>query len=270
MAIHPSDMPTPPGRPWRVAIVGNGRVGGAYARALEASGHQIVARIGRDDDPSALTEATVVVIAVPDDAMAEAAAVVERLGRTGQLIIHTSGLSGLALLSSCGPLIAAIHPAVAVATSEQTFDGVTFGVTCPAPVVSFCEEFVADLGGVALFLTEEQRPLYHAALVMASNFAVSLAGDSADLLGGTDALVPLLRATVENIARLGADAALTGPIVRGDVGTVRAHLDALPTHLLEVYVANARRALARAVSSGRLDAVRAQALTDVLDSAMVR
>lgn len=270
MAIHPSDIPALPARPWRVAILGNGRVGGAYARALEAAGHQVVARLRRGEDPSAIADATVVVIAVPDDSLSEAAATVERLGRSGQLVMHTAGLTGLEPLASCGSLVAAIHPAVAVATAEQTFDGVTFGVTCSDDMREWCASFVADLGGVPLFLTAQQRPLYHAALVMASNFAVSLAGDSADLLGGVDPLVPLLRATVENIARLGADDALTGPIVRGDVGTVRAHLDALPQHLLEVYVANARRALARAVASGRLDAARAQGLTDVLDTAMVR
>jgi predicted short-subunit dehydrogenase-like oxidoreductase (DUF2520 family) len=178
--------------------------------------------------------------------------------------VHTCGLAGLEPLRSCGPLVAAIHPASPVARADQPLDGIVFGVTCDAELQPWCESLVHDLGGVARFIDDEERVLYHAALVMASNFAVTLAGDSADILGGHDILVPLLRETVENIARLGPDAALTGPVVRGDAGTVRAHLAALPPHLRDVYVANARRALARAVASGRLDAERARAIEDVL------
>jgi len=107
-------------------------------------------------------------------------------------------------------------------------------------------------------------------LSMASNFAVAIAGDSADLLGGYETLIPLLRATVENVARLGPDQALTGPIVRGDAGTVAAHLRALPPHQLEMYVANARRTLARAVASGRLDEAAAASVADALEEALVR
>jgi predicted short-subunit dehydrogenase-like oxidoreductase (DUF2520 family) len=82
--------------------------------------------------------------------------------------------------------------------------------------------------------------------------------------------VPLLRRTVDNIATLGPDAALTGPVVRGDAGTVRKHLQALPAHLVEVYVANARRAIERAVASGRLSRVAAAAVQEALEEAMVR
>jgi predicted short-subunit dehydrogenase-like oxidoreductase (DUF2520 family) len=110
---------------------------------------------------------------------------------------------------------------------------------------------------------------YHAALCIASNFAVALAGDAAELLGGYDIVIPALRANVENIARLGPDAALTGPVVRGDAGTVRAHLAALPPEMLQSYVANARRALARAVASERLDEAAAARVRDVLEEAMV-
>jgi predicted short-subunit dehydrogenase-like oxidoreductase (DUF2520 family) len=134
----------------------------------------------------------------------------------------------------------------------------------------WCTAFVEALGGTALFITDEQRIVYHAALSMASNFAVSLAADSADLLGGHEILTPLLRATAENIARMGPEAALTGPIVRGDAGTVKAHLRALPLHLLEVYVANARRALAHAVASGRLGEEAAARVTEALEEALVR
>jgi len=143
-------------------------------------------------------------------------------------------------------------------------DGITFGVTCEEDMRAWCAAFVADLGGQTRFITDEERALYHAALVMASNFTVALAGDAAEILGGHEIIVPLLRATVDNIERLGPDQALTGPVVRGDAGTVRAHLAALPPHLREVYVVNARRALARALASGRLDAQRARAIDEAL------
>lgn len=256
--------------PFDVAVLGAGRVGGSFARALAAAGHNVIAVLRRNDDPSPIARADVVVIAVPDDALAEAAGVVARLGRSGAAVVHTCGIHGLAPLHDCGPFIAAIHPAVPVASSEQPLDGVIFGVTCPDEMREWSSSFVRDLGGAPLFVPEEERVRYHAALSMASNFAVAIAGDSADLLGGYETLMPLLRATIENIARLGPDQALTGPIVRGDAGTVSAHLRAIPPHLLEAYVANARRTLARAVASGRLDEAAAARVAGALEEALVR
>lgn len=268
-ADHPSQRLLPPQAPFDVVVLGAGRVGTSYARALESAGHTIVAELHRNDDPSPIATASVVVVAVPDSALKEAAGFVARLAHPGTVVLHTCGLEGLAPLDDCGPLIAAIHPASPVARPGQPLEGITFGVTCPDDLRDWCDGFVRDLGGVARFVTEEERPRYHAALSMASNFAVALAGDAADILGGHDALVPLLRATVENIASLGPDDALTGPVVRGDAGTVRAHLRALPAHLIEVYVVCARRALARATASGRLDAVNAKAIEDALAEAMI-
>ena len=259
-----------PRAPFDVAVIGPGRVGGSFAAALERAGHRVVARIGRADDPSGVSEATVVVIAVPDDALAESAGVVARLARPGTVVVHTCGLQGLGPLADCGPLIAAVHPAAPIASSDQVLDGVLFGVTCGEDLREWCADFVRDLGGAPSFITERERVLYHAALVMASNYTVSLAGDAADILGDHRYLVPLLRSTVENIAAHGPDEALTGPIVRGDVGTVRAHLQALPDHLIEVYVANARRALERAVASRRLAPAAAARVREALEEAMVR
>lgn len=269
-ADHPSVQPFPPQRPFDVAVLGAGRVGGSFARALARAGHNVIAELHRDDDPSPIANANVVVIAVPDDALARAAALVTRLGRPGAVVMHTCGIAGLEPLDGCGPLLAAVHPAVPVATSDQSLDGAVFGVTCGDDLRAWCAGFVADLGGRALFISPEQRPLYHAALVMASNFAVALAGDAAALLGEHEMIVPLLRATVENIATLGPAAALTGPVARGDAGTLRAHLAALPRELIESYVANSRRALALAVSAGRLDEEAAARIEAALEEAMVR
>lgn len=269
-----------------IAIVGAGRVGCAIGRALAAHGHRIVAastaspasasRVRRvlGDVPvtspaDAALAADVVVIAVPDDVLALVAAHIAPALRPGATVVHTSGLHGATALALCGPRVAAIHPAQAVPTPETPLDGVWFGVTCPDQMRAWADQFVAQLGGIAVHVPEEHRALYHAALCMASNFAVTLAGDAQELLPDGAALAPLLRGTVENIVALGADAALTGPVVRGDAGTVRAHLAALPPHLLESYVANARRTLDRAVQSGRLDAAKASSVEDALAEASV-
>jgi predicted short-subunit dehydrogenase-like oxidoreductase (DUF2520 family) len=256
--------------PLDVAIVGAGRVGGAFARALRRGGHRVTAMLGRTDDLGAVSGPSVVIIAVPDDSLASVAQEVGALIPPGAVVAHTCGATGLAPLHACGERVAAIHPAIAIPDPDTPLAGAVFGVTCPENLRAWCDAFVSSLGGRTLFVPEEERVRYHAALAIASNFAVALAGDAAELLGGHEALIPLLRQTIENVARHGPDAALTGPVVRGDAGTVRAHLDALPPHLLESYVVNARRALARAVASGRLAPDRARAVEEALEGVLVR
>jgi len=244
-----------PQPPFDVVMLGNGRVGGSLAKALTDTGSRVLALLGRDDDPSPIARASLVVIAVPDDALDEAAGLVARLGRPGTVVAHTCGMAALEPLAECGPLVAAIHPAIPVATTETSFAGAPFGVTCAPGLEVWCEALVASIGGTAFPVPAEQRVSYHAALAIASNFTVALVGDAAELTGSFELLVPLMRATVENIARLGPEAALTGPIARGDVGTVRAHLAALPPHLVEPYVVMARRTLAHTTLSREQRAV---------------
>ena len=262
-AAEPS-LPVPTA-PFDVVVVGPGRVGGSYARALERAGHRVIARVGRDDDPSPIAHADVVVITVPDDALIEVAAMVARLGHAGAVVVHSCGLHGVAPLADHGPHIAAIHPAAPIASDDQSLEDVIFGVTGPGHLNQWCESFVADLGGRAVFIDEDARPAYHAALAMASNFPVALAGDAAEVLGNAEILVPLMRSMVENIARLGPDAALTGPIVRCDTGTIVKHLEALPTELLPAYIENALRTVERAVRAGRIDEDRAATLRTLLE-----
>jgi predicted short-subunit dehydrogenase-like oxidoreductase (DUF2520 family) len=276
--------------PLDVAIVGAGRVGCSIGRALLARGHRVVAASVANMDsarrvldslgPVPIVEpsdaplsATVVVCAVPDDTLAETAGQVARGLQLGAVVIHTSGISGTDVLTPCGPNVAAVHPAQTIPQPDTDLAGVYFGVTAPPHMTEWADWFVGELGGIAVPILEERRALYHAALSMASNFAVTLAGDAADLLGDPAMIGPLVAQSVENANRLGADRALTGPIVRGDAGTIRKHLAALTArapHLLEVYVANARRTLQRAVASGRLDAGTARAVAEALEEAMVR
>ncbi|GAC1420423.1 MAG: hypothetical protein NVSMB57_14450 [Actinomycetota bacterium] len=264
------------------AIIGTGRVGGAIARALRRRGHLIVAASARTnesalrfaegfpgveiaDSQTAASLAELVVLAVPDDAIDEVAGLVAKGRRTSATVIHTSGLFGLRPIADCGERIAAIHPAQAISWPGTDLTGAWFGVTCEPQMREWSEWFVAEIGGNVVHIAEKARAEYHAALCIASNFAVSLAGDAQDLLPDRRILLPLLRQTLDNIAEQGPDAALTGPIVRGDAGTVRAHLRAIPPALREMYRANGRRALARAISAGRLDSAGAQAVAAELE-----
>ncbi|MHB8513076.1 MAG: Rossmann-like and DUF2520 domain-containing protein [Actinomycetota bacterium] len=272
---------------FEVAIIGAGRVGCAIGRALAERGHRIVAASTKSnasavrvrsvlgDVPLASPEdaalaADIVLISVPDDSIEEVASIVSSGIRKDATVVHTSGLHGIAPIRVCGDRVAAIHPAQAISGTESSLHGVWFAITCSDEMVAWSEWFVDQLGGTPLRIREEARPLYHAALSMASNFAVAIAADAQDLLPDRMILEPLLRQTIENIIDQGAEAALTGPIVRGDVGTVRAHLEVIPTQLLEAYVANARRALHHAVSSGRLDPKSAERVRAALDEVLVR
>jgi len=279
-----------PWAPLDVAIVGAGRVGCSIGLALLARGHRIVAASVANKESArrvldtlgavpivspdeATSSANVVVCAVPDDALEEVVGLLARGLQPDAVLIHTSGISGTDVLTPCGPNVAAIHPAQTIPEPTTDLAGVYFGVTAQPHMAAWADWFVTELGGTAVAVPEEERVLYHAALSMASNFAVTLAGDAAELLGDPAMIGPLVAQSVENVSRFGADRALTGPIVRGDAGTVRKHLAALTAnapHLLEVYVANARRTLERAVASGRLDASRAKAVADALEEAMVR
>jgi predicted short-subunit dehydrogenase-like oxidoreductase (DUF2520 family) len=235
---------------------------------LDALGHVPIV-----EPEDAGLSATVVVIAVPDDALTATAGRVVPGLRPGAVVVHTSGISGVEALDGCGPNVAAIHPAQTIPEPVTELTGVFFGVTAPEHMRAWAAWFVGELGGTPVDVPEESRVLYHAALAMASNFTVAIAGDAADLLGDPAILGPLLAQTVGNVARLGAEEALTGPIVRGDEGTVRKHLEALASkapRLLEVYVANARRTLDRAVKSGRLDPAKARAVGEALEEALVR
>lgn len=270
-----------------IAIVGAGRVGCAIGRALAAKGHRIVAastlnpasasrvREALGDVPltapaDAVLAADLVVIAVPDDALEDVVAQIASSLKPGAAVVHTCGLQGASVLAGAGVRVAAIHPAQAIPSPSTDLAGVWFAITAPPGMREWSEWFVEQIGGIPVHIPEEQRAVYHAALVMASNFAVTLAGDAQDLLPDPRILAPLLRQTVENVVAFGADEALTGPVVRGDARTIEAHLAALPPQLLETYVANARRTLDRAIASGRLDPAKAAAVSAALDDAESR
>ncbi|MEU7585944.1 Rossmann-like and DUF2520 domain-containing protein [Micromonospora sp. NPDC049230] len=288
----------PPSRLLTVGVVGAGRVGAVLGAALVAAGHRVVAVSGdsgasrarlalllpevprRPAAAVAQAAADLLLIAVPDDTLAGVVADLAERGalRPDQIVAHTSGAHGLAVLgpaAAVGARPLALHPAMTFTGTPDDLarlDGISYGVTAPAELRPLAARLVADLGGVPEWVAESDRPLYHAALAHGANHLVTLVNEATDRLRDAGVarpekvLAPLLRAALENALRLGDDA-LTGPVSRGDAGTVQRHLARLAATAPEsvpAYLALARRTADRAIAAGRLRPVDAQSLLGVL------
>jgi predicted short-subunit dehydrogenase-like oxidoreductase (DUF2520 family) len=300
--VRAAGLPAPAVAParLRVGIVGAGRVGAVLGSALSAAGHDVVAAAGLSTasaDRAArllpgvpllpadevVAAADLVVLAVPDDTLAGLVSGLAETGvwRAGQLTFHTSGAHGLAVLEPAerlGVLPLALHPAMTFTGVPEDVDrltGAPFGVTSRPAHRPVAETLVLEMGGEPFFVAEEDRRLYHAALVTGANHLVTLVAEAADLLrtaGVTDpaaVLGPLLTAALDNGLRRG-DRGLTGPVSRGDVGTVADHLLTLTDRApdsVAAYVAMARRTTERALSAGRLKRHEGAPLLDLLKSA---
>jgi predicted short-subunit dehydrogenase-like oxidoreductase (DUF2520 family) len=213
-----------------VRIVGHGRAGGAFAAALDSVGWEILAPVGRDDDPAqAGGGADVVLICTPDAAIASVAAAIRPADAA---IVHVAGSLGLDVLAPHSRR-GAVHPLMSLPDAEvgaeRLLDGGWFAVAGDAIV----HEIVAALGGRVLEVADADRAIYHAAACVASNHVVTLLGQVERLAAAigvpAEAYLALTRASIDNVERLGASAALTGPAARGDDETIARHLSALPT-----------------------------------------
>jgi predicted short-subunit dehydrogenase-like oxidoreductase (DUF2520 family) len=287
----------------RVGVVGAGRVGAVLAAALQAAGHDVVAVAGesaasrtrietllpgvRVDKPSAVARACdLLLLTVPDDMLGNVVAMLSASGaiRPGQRVVHTSGKHGLAVLQPAADLgaeVLAMHPAMTFTGTDvdlARLPGCVYGVTATPATEQLARDLVADLGGSTVWVAEDRRALYHAGLAHGANHLVTLVTQAMDLLRASGAedpagtLRPLLTAALDNALSYGS-AALTGPIVRGDVETVRAHLADIAVsapETLESYVVLARATANRAVLDGRLLPIRAAKLVGVLNDALVR
>jgi predicted short-subunit dehydrogenase-like oxidoreductase (DUF2520 family) len=226
---------------------------------------------------------SLVVLALPDDVLADPDGPVADLVATGalhkgQVVVHTSGRHGLAVLEAVartGAITMAVHPAQTfggTAGDLPRLAGVSYGVTALGRHWPLAEWLVGDLGGTPVAVPEELRPLWHAGLSHGANHLVTLVAQAMQVLGHAGVAVPdrmigpLLSTALDNALRRG-DAALTGPVARGDAGTVAAHLSELREEspdVLPAYVAMARATAERALASGRLAPASAEALLGVL------
>ena len=270
-----------------VGIIGAGRVGSVLGAALATAGYRVVAASGASpllratpvlpaDEVAA--RAGLLILSVPDDVLPGLVAGLAGTGslRVGQIVAHTSGAHGLGVLAPAvvaGARPLALHPAMTFTGSARDLDrlrkGVSFGVTAPADLRAYATRLVADLGGAVEWIPDEQRALYHAALAHGANHLVTLVNEAMDRLRDAGVthpervLDPLLHAALDNALALG-DAALTGPVSRGDAGTVARHLRVLPSDSVPAYRALARRTADRAIAAGRLRPVDAEPLLGVL------
>ncbi|MEZ5121481.1 MAG: DUF2520 domain-containing protein [Solirubrobacterales bacterium] len=229
-----------------VAVIGRGRLGTALAAGLREAGIAAWGPLGRGADP----QAGVVLLAVPDGEIAAAAGALTP--RDGLLAGHCSGATTLAPLAPHEAF--SLHPLMTVTEHGADFAGATAAVAGSTPrALATATALARAVGLRPIAVDDADRAAYHAAASIASNFLVTLEGAAERLAhsAGVDraALVPLVRAAVENWAALGAEHALTGPIARGDEATVarqRAAIADRAPELLGLFdaLADATRALA--------------------------
>ncbi|MDP3967768.1 MAG: DUF2520 domain-containing protein [Nocardioides sp.] len=285
-----------------VGVLGAGRVGAVLGSVLQAlpttavvaaSGETPATRERMADllpgvevaKPTAVARACdLLLLTVPDDMLPGVVRSMADSGslRPGQLVVHTSGKHGLDVLApaaAVGCRVLAVHPAMTftgTAADVERLQGCVFGVTVPDELATVADALVAALGGRPVRIAEEHRALYHAGLAHGANHLVTLVSQAMDLLraAGVDdpagTLRPLLTAALDNTLEHG-DAALTGPVARGDLRTVRDHLSRITEHApgaLDAYAAMARATVERTVADGRLAPRRAVALDQALTDAL--
>lgn len=281
----------------RVGIVGAGRVGSVLGAALGRAGHSVVAASAVSDasreriaarlpgarvcEPAQVVAAAdLVLLTVPDEAIAPVAQGLADTGADlgGKLLAHACGAHGhqiLAAATAAGALPLALHPAMTFTGREEDLErlaSAAFGVTAPERLRPIAEALVVEMGAEPVWIAEEHRTLYHAALVGGANHLVTLVAESASLLSAAGApepgrmLGPLLSAALDNALRLGING-LSGPVLRGDAATVAGHIERLREHSPESvagYVELARLTADRALTAGLLKPGDAERLLDVL------
>ena len=217
--------------------------GGSIATALSptdsyrAAITQSLAGIRLADSAQAVADlAQLVFLTVPDGAIAQVTAAVH--WPAGTAVVHCSGAAGLEVLRTAqeqGAEVGAFHPLQTFPGGEVDWRGVSVAIEAGTKLAAVLDRLAVALGARPLRLPAGARPLYHASAALASNYLVTLMAAASDLWPrfgftreqGLAALLPLVHSTIGNVERLGAEGALTGPVARGDVGTVKAHLEAV-------------------------------------------
>lgn len=257
----------------RIGLIGAGRAGTAVGAALAAAGHPLVGVTARSDASreraarllphvpvlpadEVTTRADVVLVAVPDDLIHDVAHTLPLT--SAQYVVHLSGAHGLGPLAGLAAMPVALHPSMTFPGGAVKLDGVMFTATAPDEARPMVERLVKALGAQLQWVADEQRARYHAGLSHGANHLTTLLTQAVGVLreaGVADpaaTLRPLLTATLDNTLRSGHHA-LTGPIARGDVDTVAAHLAVLRDRTASTYAELARATVELAAADGRLD-----------------
>jgi predicted short-subunit dehydrogenase-like oxidoreductase (DUF2520 family) len=287
----------------KVAIIGLGRTGTAIGHLLREAGYPIVAVTGRSisslqdrirftggkiftakENALAASLATCILITTPDDCIAPVCSEIAEQGgfQPEDKVIHMSGAGGLDLLAPArraGARTASIHPIQSFADIETAVRNIpmsTFGITADEDLTTWSVQLVRELGGIPFPLPEAIKPLYHAAACMASNYLTALIHMAEETylslgLSREDAIRafwPLVTCTLKNIEGKGSIEALTGPISRGDAGTVQRHIAVLKEKLpayVPAYCIMGRLTVDLALKKTTLSPEKAAIIRDILD-----
>jgi predicted short-subunit dehydrogenase-like oxidoreductase (DUF2520 family) len=252
----------------KVALIGPGRAGTTLGLALVDAGWQVVAVAGRAPDAASTSaavacldsraelvseagrDAELVIIATPDKSIESAALAVATSLEPDALVVHVAGSRGLDVFDQLlekrpDVRVGALHPLQSFPSTTvglERLPGSWAAVAGDAAVGRIAEE----IGLRAFALPDDERTRYHAAAVVAANHLVALVGQVERLAASCDvpfaAFAPLIQASLDNAFRLGPAEALTGPVERGDLGTVESHLRALDPSERDAYRALAREA----------------------------
>ena len=281
----------------KLGFIGAGTVGNALAVRLSSKGYPVVAVFSRShasaeklsnavsgcrvlgSSQAVADAADLVFITTPDDAIASVAAQIK--WHPGQSVVHCSGAASTDILEAVkkqGARAGAFHPLQTFASVQQAIEnipGSTFALEAEEPLLAALKDMAAALDGKWIVLKASDKVAYHAAAVMACNYLVTLVKLATDLWQSfgvptqpaTQALLPLIRGTLHNLDTVGIPKCLTGPIARGDTGTIKKHLDALKKvapALLSTYKELGRQTIPIALSKGRLNEQQAEELKAIL------
>jgi predicted short-subunit dehydrogenase-like oxidoreductase (DUF2520 family) len=283
----------------KLGFIGAGKVATSLACALHGKGYPVVAIASRSlssaqklaacipccqpyaDKQEVVEHSDIVFITTPDDVISQVTG--ELSWRQGKSVVHCSGADSTVPLKKAvaeGAAAGVLHPLQTFAGIEQaknSLAGITFCIESEDPLLSILKCMAVALGGRWIVINPEDRTLYHASAVIVSNYLVALVKMAIDLwsscgLSQEDAvraLTPLIKGTLNNIETLGLPDCLTGPISRGDIGTLKKHLSMLnPNHneIIPAYCELGMQTVPVALSKGRIDAARAEEIKALLKS----
>ncbi len=281
----------------KLGFIGAGTVGTALAVRLSSKDYHVVAVSSRsrtsaenlaqavsgcqafDNSQSVADMAEIVFITTPDNAIASVASGIQWYPE--QSVVHCSGADSTEILEPAqklGAYVGVFHPLQAFASVRQAIEdmpGSTFALEAEEPLLSTLRDITIALDGYWVELKASDRVVYHAAAVIACNYMVTLLKLATDLWQtfgvtphrATQALLPLLRGTINNIDTVGIPQCLTGPIARGDTGTIKKHLDALQKiapDILPTYRELALQTIPIALAKGRINQHQAKELQAIL------
>jgi predicted short-subunit dehydrogenase-like oxidoreductase (DUF2520 family) len=241
---------------YRIGFIGAGTVANALARSLQEKGYSVTAVASRsfksaqhlagqirgcapfEDKQKVVDNSDIVLITTPDGAISQVSG--DLKWGADKAVVHCSGADTSEVLAAAavsGAQVGVFHPLQTFAGKSvgSPFTGITFSIESQEPLFSVLKTIATDLGGKWIALRPEDKPLYHASAVIVSNYMIALVKIATDLWAGfgiprdeaVKALLPLIRGTVDNLEKTGLPFCLTGPIARGDTGTITKHLDAL-------------------------------------------